>query len=552
MPPTTQQRQDAGRQFGRDLDIENDTRRESGLAPLTTQRAPEGTQVVETGSVPASSLAAPVSRVNVPAPVENIVQPARGIDAVRDNLTFDIQEFRTNQAQERENFQQLQALGGGESFIDARTRLTQESGMVANQTRLQDIQTQLAGLSTESLGTRVNIASEAGATGATSQRAMSAEQSKNNVRSFGLAAEASILQGNIESARTFVNDAISTIYQDRQLGRQNLIDQNNALSNILDPQRAEILMQDNRRYEEEIAATQRVQSAVDLAMQSGSATADDVKRMTDPTLTDEDRLATAQGIVSRGETEMRNLEIEQITAQINSSNRANQGSTGTLSTQVIQLEDGSKALVNSQTGEVIKNFGNTNTSTDNLQKYNTEKAVLDQNIKRVDEILSNTLGVSASTGALQQDRFGGLLTGSIDAELTGAANLFRFVPGIGNILGSNATVTQKGDVLAATSFIVNNATFDKLTALKADGATFGSLSDPERVAIGKAASDLAASAITNETGEITGFRGSQEAFERNMGLVLQGYQAAEEQLTIEFGLTSLDTTEASTVWNNQQ
>ena len=326
MPPTTQQRQDAGRQLGRDLDIENDTRRESGLAPLTTRRTPQGTQVVETGSVPASSLAAPVSRVNVPAPVENIVPPAQGIDAVRDNLTFDIQEFRTNQAQERENFQQLQALGGGESFIDARTRLTQESGMVANQTRLQDIQTQLAGLSSESLGTRINIASEAGATGATSQRAISAEQAKNNVRSFGLAAEASILQGNIESARTFVNDAMTTIYQDRQLGRQNLIDQNNALSNILDPQRAEILMQDNRRYEEEIAATQRVQSAVDLAMQSG-ATADDVKKMTDPTLTDEDRLATAQGIVSRGATQDRALDIAQQEASIRASNASADAAT---------------------------------------------------------------------------------------------------------------------------------------------------------------------------------------------------------------------------------
>ena len=547
MPPTAKQRQDAGRQLGRDLDIENDTRRQSGLAPVTTERTP----ALNTGSIDAASLAAPVTRVNVPEPVQSIVQPPRGIDAVRDNLTFDIQEFRNNQAQERENFQILQAIGGGQSMQDQRTQLNDQFNIPANQIRLQDIQTQLAGLSTQSEGVQVDILNRPGATRRGNQLAMSAEQAKNNVRSYGLAAEASILQGNIESARTFVNDAMTTIYQDRQLGRQNLIDQNNALSNILDPQRAEILQQDNRRYEEEIAATQRVQSAVDLAMQSG-ATADDVKRMTDPTLTDEDRLATAQGIVSRGETEMRNLEIEQITAQINSSNRANQGSTGTLSTQVIQLEDGSKALVNSQTGEVIKNFGNTNTSTDNLQKYNTEKAVLDQNIKRVDEILSNTLGVSASTGALQQDRFGGLLTGSIDAELTGAANLFRFVPGIGNILGSNATVTQKGDVLAATSFIENNATFDKLTALKADGATFGSLSDPERVAIGKAASDLAASAITNETGEITGFRGSQEAFERNMGLVLQGYQAAEEQLTIEFGLTSLDTTEASTVWNNQQ
>jgi len=315
MPPTAKQRQDAGRQLGRDLDIENDTRRQSGLAPVTTERTP----ALNTGSIDAASLAAPVSRVNVPEPVQSIVQPPRGIDAVRDNLTFDIQEFRNNQAQERENFQLLTALGGGQSMQDQRTQLNDQFNISANQTRLQDIQTQLAGLSTQSLDTQVNIASEAGATGATSQRAMSAEKSKNNVRSYGLMAEASILQGNIESARAFVNDAMTTIYQDRQLERQNLIDQNIALSNILDPQRAEILMQDNRNYEEEIAATQRVQGAVDAAMQSGAATADDVKILTDPTLTDEDRLAAAQGIVSRGQTEMRNLDMEQQQASIDSS-----------------------------------------------------------------------------------------------------------------------------------------------------------------------------------------------------------------------------------------
>jgi len=315
MPPTAKQRQDAGRQLGRDLDIENDTRRQSGLAPVTTERIP----ALNTGSIDAASLAAPVSRVNVPEPVQSIVQPPRGIDAVRDNLTFDIQEFRNNQAQVRENFQILQAIGGGQSMQDQRTQLNDQFNIPANQTRLQDIQTQLAGLSTQSLDTQVNIASEAGATGATSQRAMSAEKSKNNVRSYGLAAEASILQGNIESARAFVNDAMTTIYQDRQLERQNLIDQNNALSNILDPQRAEILMQDNREYEEEIAATQRVQGAVDAAMQSGAATADDVKILTDPTLTDEDRLAAAQGIVSRGQTEMRNLDMAQQQASIDSS-----------------------------------------------------------------------------------------------------------------------------------------------------------------------------------------------------------------------------------------
>ena len=405
MPPTATQRQDAGRQLGRDLDIENDTRRQSGLAPVTTERTP----ALNTGSIDAASLAAPVSRVNVPEPVQSIVQPPRGIDAVRDNLTFDIQEFRNNQAQVRENFQVLQAIGGGQSMQAQRTQLNDQFNIPANQTRLQDIQTQLAGLSTQSLDTQVNIASEAGATGATSQRAMSAEQSKNNVRSFGLAAEASILQGNIESARTFVNDAMTTIYQDQQITRQNLIDQNNALSNILDPQRAEILMQDNRKYEEEIAATQRVQGAVDAAMQSGAATADDVKILTDPTLTDEDRLAAAQGIVSRGQTEMRNLDMEQSRASINASNASARSSNANADFREIetdQLLNPTSADIDAATIKVITDLdGGTRETITGARETITEMDRMIEIINSVDDLtqLSPTSEIGREFNKLKEN-----------------------------------------------------------------------------------------------------------------------------------------------------
>jgi len=60
---------------------------------------------------------------------------------------------------------------------------------------------------------------------------------------------------------------------------------------------------------------------------------------------------------------------------------------------------------------------------------------------------------------------------------------------------------RRNDFLTGVGYIINNQTFDKLKDLKSGGATFGALSDSERVAIGRAASDLSASVTVDQSGK---------------------------------------------------
>jgi len=51
-------------------------------------------------------------------------------------------------------------------------------------------------------------------------------------------------------------------------------------------------------------------------MNSGAATQEDIRTLTDPKLSDEDRLAAAQGIVSRGQAQLRDLDVQAKESQL--------------------------------------------------------------------------------------------------------------------------------------------------------------------------------------------------------------------------------------------
>lgn len=176
-----------------------------------------------------------------------------------------------------------------------------------------------------------------------------------------------------------------------------------------------------------------------------------------------------------------------------------------------------------------------------LLDFDRKTSEVAENISRVTSLLANNTGVETSSGQVQSATLSGFLpfVGSGFSEISGT------------IPGALSARTRKDDFLNGVTFLVNNQTFDKLTQLKADGATFGSLSDSERVAIGRASTELASSAKVDQFGNVTGFRGSESKLRSNLQLVLQGYEAAQEQLNIEYGLTQSDRTEAANVWNNQ-
>jgi hypothetical protein len=119
------------------------------------------------------------------------------------------------------------------------------------------------------------------------------------VRTAGLAAEASVLQGNIETASTIINQAMTDYYSDRQLENQNMINQLNYFSGIADEQTKQLLDQEARKYEEDQTNIKRAQSMVDGAVSSGYLSGkelQDVLAITDPAAQTE----MAQIIIARG------------------------------------------------------------------------------------------------------------------------------------------------------------------------------------------------------------------------------------------------------------
>lgn len=184
-------------------------------------------------------------------------------------------------------------------------------------------------------------------------------------------------------------------------------------------------------------------------------------------------------------------------------------------------------------------------------EYESKKSAIQEDINRASELLNNSLGIKSSAGTYQPGFFGSLFTGAggVKPEDGLIRNLTKFVPVIGNFSSASFASTQKNDFLSGVSYIVNNQTFDKLTTLKEGGATFGALSDSERVAIGRAATDLASSVEVDESGNITGFRGSEKKLVENLTKVLAGYKAAQDQLNIEYGVQPDERDEAVLIWN---
>ena len=108
---------------------------------------------------------------------------------------------------------------------------------------------------------------------------------------------------------------------------------------------------------------------------------------------------------------------------------------------------------------------------DPVSQFNEE-----QKIKTLDSLMANNGGIGLATSA---------------GPLRGAPIPFLFKDTIND---------WRADIISISSKL----TMDNLVNLKGEGATFGALSDPERIAIGQAASAIVSSAILDKNGNPTG------------------------------------------------
>lgn len=281
----------------------------TSLAKIKTNVTPE---------VSAKTLAEGVNKVTVPQP--KVAEPDKYGSKLVSNISRDLNGFITAQTKEAEDLKKAQreyaGLLGGESLSDLYNQTQKDYGV--NQDtfgELKDINLQLADMDTESLGTQSDIARAAGQTLGQGSREISAEQARNSVRSYGLAARAAVLQGNINTAQAAAERAVNIAYQDRQLYSENMIKQIEWLQGQVDEQTAALYEQEKRNYEAKLAATEELKTNIANAMVNG-ASQQEIARLTSDQLDDAQKLQLAQSIVARGATEMRGLDIRSKEASI--------------------------------------------------------------------------------------------------------------------------------------------------------------------------------------------------------------------------------------------
>lgn len=255
----------------------------------------------------AQELSNPLSRVTTPA-ID--VAPAPNT-RVADAVSRDLAQVVSAQTQEaadlrkaRNEFAQISDLG---SLANFRTDREDAFGLPETTRQLKDIQLQLSERDTDSAVTRSQIGAAAGQTLGQAQREVTQEDRENAIRRAGLAAQASVLQGNIETARSLVNDAVNTEFQQRQIDSQNLINQISDLRGTVDAQTQQLLDAQLREEQTKLARIQEVKDAVNAAMLSG-ATPQEVAQLTSTSLSDNEKLAVAQSVIAGAALEDRALD----------------------------------------------------------------------------------------------------------------------------------------------------------------------------------------------------------------------------------------------------
>lgn len=221
-------------------------------------------------TVSANDLATPTTPITPPPPQVNTNDGSR-LNGLIGNVANNTQTFIQAQTEEAARAREIADLLGNQTFDGAgeRERMGREFGLPQNLARLQDIQTLLAQKNTASAEKKVNISTGAGRTELDVNRVLDQEDRKNAVRTAGLAAEAAVLQGNIETASTLVSQAMNDYYADRQLRNQNMLQQLNYFQGIADEQTSQLLKQEERKYQEDQANITRAQSLVDAAVSAG-------------------------------------------------------------------------------------------------------------------------------------------------------------------------------------------------------------------------------------------------------------------------------------------
>lgn len=222
--------------------------------------------------------------------------------------------------------------------------------------------------------------------------------------------------------------------------------------------------------------------------------------------------------------------------------------TGSIKTQVVKREDGSQALINSITGEVIKEIGISQNDTGLNTKSESKIDSLQAKVTLIDNVM-NSPAMDSVVGptALSRAPFGKWeatkrIAGSTAAGAAAGAGIGFTAGGVGAIPGSligggvglvaGVSSSLQGSVdkltgaddtfIAGVEQLISKEFLDSLIDVKSQGAVFGSLQKAEQDALTNAASRIGFWRITQGSGDeakVVGYDAPESEFRAELKII---------------------------------
>lgn len=162
-----------------------------------------------------------------------------------------------------------------------------------------------------------------------------------------------------------------------------------------------------------------------------------------------------------------------------------------------------------------------------ITNFEDQKSVFKRDLDIASRALANETGLQNSTGFFKG----------------GVAGAFLETPG--GILGAPSGMIKKQDFLNDAQYIIKNLTFNKIKELSDQGIKLTPISEKELKAMADASSVLASSVISDDAGNVVGFRGSEARVREQLKLVTEHYQKAIDDITTQTMLSTEDRDEVA-------
>lgn len=481
-------------------------------------------------TVSANEIANPPAKVTPPVPEVNTNTGAR-TDGMIENTTTNTDGFIQSESENAQKRDELAQLLGTQTFDAAgeRAGMMEDFGVTEDTKRLKDIQTQLTKRNTQTELQKAQ-ATEGGAGAIQAQRALTLADKQAAIRDAGLAAEANVLQGNIETASTLINNAMQDYYSDRTLKNQNMIQQLEYFSGIADAETKQLLDKETRKYEEDQNNIARAVNSVNAAVASGFASSKDVEIMTALSGDPQAQKEYADKIVANAARQEYNLKLAEIQAKKDA-----------VASQAATEEEAQVKSSAVSTQAAVDTIGSIRNSPLGI------KAITGVGLGRT------SLSAGIESGGTQ-GFIGGTAAGAVGGSVVpGAGTVFGGALGgvvgglAGTVLSTMAAAQQRTNVASDLSYLVNEATFAEMRRLKQTGVTFGALTEGERVAIGRAADNLFSALEVDADGTVKGVNTTEEKFYKLLDDYEQKRLVFQEELNRS--ISGLDDTDYQAIEN---